>query len=48
MAKPKRKPDDKAQKERFIKKARELKADETGEAFEREFKKIVPPKRGKS
>lgn len=44
MAKAKRKPKDKAQKERFIEKARELGADETGEAFERTFKKVVPPK----
>ncbi len=41
MAKPKRKPDDKAQKERFIEKARELGADESGEAFERAFNKVV-------
>ena len=34
MAKPKRK-DDKMQKERFIDTARELEADESGEAFER-------------
>lgn len=44
MAKPKRKQDDKAQSERFKKKARELEADETGDEFERAFKKIIPPK----
>jgi hypothetical protein len=30
---------------RFKETARELKADETGESFERAFKKIVPPRR---
>jgi hypothetical protein len=44
MAKPKQEPDDKAQSERFIEKARELEVDESGEAFERGFKKIVPEK----
>lgn len=48
MAKPKRKQDDKAQSKRFIEKARETEADETGEDFERAFKKIVPPKKPKS
>ena len=43
MAKPKR--DAKEQSKRFIEKARELEADETGEEFERTFKKVVPPKR---
>ena len=47
MAKPKPKADDKAQSKRFIEKARELEADESGEAFEREFTKIIPPKRPK-
>lgn len=42
MAKPK--PDDKKQSEHFIKKAREVEADESGEVFERAFKKVVPPK----
>jgi hypothetical protein len=32
-----------AQKKRFIETARQLGADETGEAFERAFKKAVPP-----
>ena len=36
---------DKKQTERFVKKARELEADESDEAFERAFKKVVPPKR---
>ena len=44
MAKRKPKPDDEAQKRRFIEKARELGADESGEAFERVFRKVVPPK----
>lgn len=46
MAKRKPKPDDEAQKQRFIEKARELGTDESEEAFERAFKKIVPPKKG--
>ena len=32
---------------RFTETARELEADETGESFERAFKKIVPPKKTK-
>ena len=36
--------DDKAQSGRFIRKARELEADETAEAFDRAFKRVVPPK----
>ena len=43
MAKPKKHDDEKTQKERFIETARELEADETGEAFERALKKIMPP-----
>lgn len=35
----------KTQAERFLKTAREVGADETGEAFERAMDKIVPPKR---
>ncbi len=35
------------QKQRFIDTARELGADESGEAFERAFGKIVPPKHPK-
>ncbi len=44
MAKPKRKQDDKEQSKRFVEKARELESDETSKAFEKMFKKIVPPK----
>lgn len=44
MAKLKRKQDDKAQSERFIDKARELEADESGKVFERAFKRILPVK----
>jgi hypothetical protein len=40
----KRKPSDKEQYERFRQAARELGTDESEEAFERAFKKIVPPK----
>lgn len=39
---------EKSQKERFIEKARELEADESGEAFERALRKIAPPKKGDS
>ena len=39
-----RKTDDKDQYERFRQSARELGTDESEEAFERAFKKIVPPK----
>lgn len=42
--KSKQKPDDKAQSKRFMNKARELEADESGEEFERKFKSIVSPK----
>jgi len=41
-AKPKPKLTDKEQSERFKKTARELDVDESGEAFEQAFKKIVP------
>jgi hypothetical protein len=47
-AAPKRqnlKPDDPAQSKRFVEAARQIEADETGEAFRRAFEKIVPPKR---
>ena len=47
MAKVKSEPDDKAQKERFIDKARELEADDSSEMFDRAFKKIVPARRKK-
>jgi hypothetical protein len=43
MAKPKKR--DTAQSRRFKEAARDLGADESGEAFERAFKKIVPPKK---
>ena len=36
------KPDDPEQSKRFVETARELEADETGEAFQRAFEKIVP------
>lgn len=44
--KPKNKPQmtDKAQSERFRRTARELGCDESEEAFEQAFKKIVPPR----
>lgn len=41
MAKPK--PDDKEQSERFIEKAREIEADESGKSFERAIGRVVPP-----
>lgn len=47
-AKSKSKFTDKAQSERFIETARKLGIEETGEAFERAFAKIVPPKRTRS
>ena len=49
----KRKPDKtpeavaEAQKRRFIETAKELEADETGEAFERMFSKVVPHAKAK-
>jgi hypothetical protein len=36
------KPDDPEQSKRFVEAAREIGADETGEAFRRAFEKIVP------
>jgi hypothetical protein len=42
--KPAPKPDDPEQSKRFIEKAREIETDETKEAFERAFKKLVPSK----
>ena len=44
MPRPKTKLDDAEQKKRFIEKARELGADESEEAFERAFEKVVPPR----
>ncbi len=43
----KRKPSDKEQYERFRQAARELGTDESEEAFERAFRKIVQPKLGR-
>jgi hypothetical protein len=43
---PSRKPDDPGQFKRFVEAARKAGVDETGEAFERAFDKIVPPKKG--
>jgi len=39
------KPDDPEQSKRFVETAREIEADETGEAFRRALEKIVPPRR---
>ena len=39
------KPDDPEQSKRFVETAREIEADESGEAFRRAFEKIVPSKR---
>lgn len=39
------KPDNPEQSKRFIEAARQIEADETGEAFRRALEKIVPPKR---
>ena len=36
------KPDDPEQSRRFVEAARQIEADETGEAFARAFRKIVP------
>jgi hypothetical protein len=41
---PSRKIEDKAQYERFREFAREHEADDSPEAFDRRFRKIVPPK----
>ncbi len=42
---PTHKIEDKAQYERFREAARELGTDDNPEAFDRQFQKIVPPKR---
>ena len=42
---PETEAEDKAQAERFLETARQIGADETGEAFERAMDKIVPRKR---
>jgi hypothetical protein len=39
------KSDDEEQSKRFIETAKKLEADESPEAFERAFKKIVPPQK---
>jgi hypothetical protein len=46
--KPKPPPDDPEQSKRFIKAAREIETDESPEAFERVFEKIVRPKHPRS
>jgi hypothetical protein len=38
--------EDPAQSERFIKTAREIGADESGQSFEKGFRTLVPPKSG--
>ncbi len=43
--KPEPKPDDPEQSARFVEAAKEAGTDESGKAFERVFKKLVPPKR---
>ena len=43
--KPRPKPDDPEQSRRFIDAAKEAGVDETGEAFDKAFKKLVPEKR---
>ena len=43
--KPKPPPDDSEQSKRFIEAAREIGTDESPEAFERVFRKIVRPKK---
>lgn len=42
---PKPPPDTKPQRKRFIEAARKIEVDETGEEFERAFRKIVPQKK---
>jgi hypothetical protein len=42
---PSRKIEDKAQYERFREFSREVEADDDPEAFDRQFRKLVPPKR---
>jgi hypothetical protein len=39
------KADDPEQSRRFVEAARQIEADETGDAFDRAFRKIVPPKK---
>ncbi len=47
-SKPKPKFTDKTQSERFIETARKLGAEETGEAFEKAFSKIIRPIQSKN
>lgn len=42
------KPDNPEQSKRFVEAAREIEADESGEAFRRALKRIVPPKSSRS
>ena len=44
-SKTKAKAKDKEQSKRFIEKAHEIEADESGKAFERGFRKVAPPKK---
>jgi hypothetical protein len=44
--KPKPKPDDKEQSQRFVETAKALEADESGKVFERAFKKVARPQKG--
>ena len=46
-AKAKKKAKEKTQRERFIEAAREIGVDETGKEFERLFRKVIPPQRGR-
>jgi hypothetical protein len=41
----KRKPDNPKQFERFVEAARKVEVDESGEAFERAFERIISPKK---
>ena len=47
MAKAKRKASQEEQSARFVVAAREAGVDETGKGFDRAFKKLIPPKKGK-
>jgi hypothetical protein len=42
------KPPEKEQRERFIRTAREIGVDESGEEFERLFRRVAPPKKATS
>lgn len=45
--KPKREPEERTQRERFIEAARQVGVDETGETFERAISRLVRPKAAK-